>query len=78
MDKTIAQIIIKKGQYETETTGPVTQYTTWVIAEDESTEIAFIGETNSKINAVQFRDAIAEVVAKYRKQGKVVNPYSTA
>ena len=74
-DKTIANIIIKKHNYEVEEQGPITAYTTWVLVDDESTEVTFIAETNSKTSAVEFRDQIAEVVAKYRVRGKVVNPF---
>ena len=75
MDRTIANIIINKHNYEVVEKYPVAQYTTWVIAEDESTEVVFVGEIESKVNAVEFRDSIAEVVAKYRARGKVVNPF---
>ena len=75
IDKTIANIIIKKHNYEAETTGPITAYTTWVVVEDESTTVGFIAETDSKTSFVEFRDCIAEVVAKYRVRGKVVNPF---
>ena len=77
MDRTIANIFIKKGYYETEISHPVIQYTSWVISENESTEVVFVGEINSEINTVEFRNAIAETIADFRTRGIIVNPYGS-
>ena len=76
MDKTVANIMIKKGHFEIEDNGTIATYMTYVMVDDESTEVVFCGESKSTVNMVQFRDHIADIVAKYRRRGKIVNPYS--
>jgi hypothetical protein len=76
MDRTIANIMINKDHFEIEDNGTLTTYTTWVIVDDESTQVMFMGVSKNETNMIQFRDTIAETVAKYRIRGKVVNPYN--
>ena len=76
IDRTIANIMIKKGQFEVEDNGKIVAYTTWIVVDDSSTEVAFIGESKSDKNTIEFRNHIATVIAKYRRKGKVVNPFA--
>ena len=68
----MANMIIKKGKFETENKGTVIGYTTWINVDDESTEVVLVGKSKSDKNIIEFRDAIAKVIAKYRRRGKVV------